>query len=248
MKVLIAIPVFNEERHVDSVLREVKRYAEHILVINDGSTDRTGELLAADPSLQIVTHDKNRGYGAALSSAFQFALKGDWDVLVSMDCDGKHEPARIPVLLEAIHDADIVSGSRYLRDFRQDTLPTPADRRYINQTITHELNEQFGFNLTDAFCGFKAYRVEALAKLRITETGWGMPLQVWAQAAQLGLRVKEVGVPRLYLDPNRTFGGMLNDAGERLAYYRRIIQEAIAEPVSAFDWQCECFPLSRSCH
>ena len=63
--------------------------------------------------------------------------------------------------------------------------------------------------LTDAFCGFKAYRVEALSSLRITETGWGMPLQLWVQAARLGLRVKEVAVPRIYLDPNRAFGGVL---------------------------------------
>lgn len=249
MKLLTAIPVYNEERHVEAVLREVKRYCERIVVINDGSTDRTGELLAKIPDLGVVTHEKNRGYGAALVSAFRFALASDCDVLVTMDCDGQHEPARIPVLLEAIHDADIVSGSRYLRDFRQDTLPTPEDRRFINQLITRELNERFGFQLTDAFCGFKAYRVEALAKLCITEAGWGMPLELWVQAAQLGLRVKEVGVPRLYLDPNRAFGGVLNDADERLAYYRRVIDAAASsEPATALGWQCEFFPLSRSCH
>src|ERR1700740_2856950 len=99
-----------------------------------------------------------------------------------MDCDGQPEPERIPVLLEAIHDADIVSGSRYLRDFRQQTLPTPADRREINQIITAELNEELGLNLTDAFCGFKAYRREALEQLHVSETGWGMPLQLWVQA------------------------------------------------------------------
>ena len=247
MKFLTAIPVYNEERHLDAVLTEVKRNSPNILIVNDGSTDRTPELLAGYPELHVVTHPMNRGYGSALVSAFDYALKSDWDVLVTMDCDGQHEPSRIPVLIEAIHDADIVSGSRYLRDFRQDTLPTPADRRYINETITRELNDLLGFNLTDAFCGFKAYRLEALAKLRITETGWGMPLQVWVQAARLGLRVKEVGVPRLYLDPNRAFGGVLNDAGERLAYYRRVIQDAIAEPVTAFDWQCECFPTLRAC-
>jgi dolichol-phosphate mannosyltransferase len=71
-----------------------------------------------------------------------------------------------------------------------------------------------------------------------------MPLQVWVQAAQLGLRVKEVGVPRLYLDPNRAFGGVLNDANERLAYYRRVIHDALAEPTPA-EWLCECFPVSR---
>ena len=146
-------------------------------------------------TLRLVTHPANRGYGAALISAFAYAQEHDFEVLVTMDCDGQHEPARIPVLLEAIHDVDIVSGSRYLRDFRQDT-PAPTDRRNINRTITAEINERFGLNLTDAFCGFKAYRRDALAKLHITETGWGMPLQLWVQAARIGLRIKEIGVPR----------------------------------------------------
>jgi dolichol-phosphate mannosyltransferase len=225
MNVLTAIPVYNEESHLDSVLAEVRRYSPRIVVIDDGSTDRTHELLTHHTDIEVVSHRHNRGYGAALISAFDHALKSDCDVLVTMDCDGQHEPARIPVLLEAIHDADIVSGSRYLRDFRQDNA-APRDRAQINRIITQELNECFGFDLTDAFCGFKAYRREALQQLRITETSWGMPLQLWVQAARLGLRVKEVGVPRLYLDPNRAFGGVLNDAEQRLAYYRRVIADA----------------------
>jgi dolichol-phosphate mannosyltransferase len=60
-----------------------------------------------------------------------------------------------------------------------------------------------------------------------------MPLQLWVQAARLGLRIKEVGVPRLYLDPNRAFGGVLNDAEERLAYYRRVINEALPPCLSS---------------
>jgi glycosyltransferase involved in cell wall biosynthesis len=248
MKLLTAIPVYNEERHLEAVLGEVKRYSPRILVVNDGSADRTAELLAQHPEIAVVTHEKNRGYGAALISAFQHALCSDCDVLVTMDCDGQHQPERIPVLLEAIHDADIVSGSRYLREFRQNTLPTPADRRYINETITRELNDALGLNLTDTFCGFKAYRRDALAKLRVTETGWGMPLQLWVQAARFGLRIKEVGVPRVYLDPNRAFGGVLNDANERLAYYRRIIADAMTEPMPApAPWCCDFLPASRSC-
>ncbi len=247
MKFLTAIPVYNEERHVEDVLREVRRYSPNIVVINDGSTDRTAELLARQAGIEVLTHPRNRGYGAALISAFEHALKQDADVLVTMDCDGQHEPARIPVLLEAIHDADIVSGSRYLRDFRQDTL-APQDRRRINEQITSELNERFGLNLTDTFCGFKAYRREALAKLRITETGWGMPLQLWVQAVRLGLCIKEVGVPRVYLDPNRAFGGVLDDPSERLAYYRSVIDAAAAAdypPAAATATPCslgQCFP------
>jgi glycosyltransferase involved in cell wall biosynthesis len=232
MRFLTAIPVFNEARHLPDVLREVRRYSPRILVVNDGSTDETGDLLARERDLEVVTHAQNRGYGAALMSAFDYAVaRDDLDVLVTMDCDGQHEPGRISVLLEAIHDADIVSGSRYLRDFRQTTLPTPEDRRYINRIITGELNQQFGLHLTDAFCGFKAYRRDALARLHITETGWGMPLQLWVQAARLGLRIKEIGVPRIYLDPTRAFGGVLNNAEERLAYYRRVIAAARSAPL-----------------
>jgi dolichol-phosphate mannosyltransferase len=243
MKLLTAIPVYNEERHLESVLHEVRRYSPHVLVVNDGSTDRTGELLARHPEVQVITHPQNRGYGAALTSAFAQAVAQHVEVLVTMDCDGQHEPARIPVLLEAIHDADIVSGSRYLRDFRQNSL-APQDRRYINAQITAELNAAFGLNLTDAFCGFKAYRAEILPCLHITETGWGMPLQLWVQAARLRLRIKEVAVPRLYLDPNRAFGGVLNDAEERLAYYRRIIASAQAEE---WTWSLEGCGIPFAC-
>jgi dolichol-phosphate mannosyltransferase len=225
VNVLTAIPVYNEERHVLRVLDEVRRYTPDILVVNDGSTDGTAELLAKESGIRVLTHACNRGYGAALISAFAWVLEHDFDVLVTMDCDGQHEPARIPVLLEAIHDADIVSGSRYLRDFRQDT-PAPADRRQINGIITAEINDTLGLSLTDAFCGFKAYRREALERLRLTETGWGMPLELWVQAARLGLRIKEVAVPRVYLDPNRAFGDVLNDPEERLAYYHQVLQQA----------------------
>src|SRR5438874_11893608 len=147
MTFLTAIPVYNEERHVAAVLAEVRRYSPDILVVNDGSTDRTAELLDRQCDIQVVTHPHNRGYGAALRSAFRHALEQGVEVLVTMDCDGQHEPSRVPVLLEAIHDADIVSASRYLRDFRQDST-APEDRRRINHIITGELNELLGLGLT----------------------------------------------------------------------------------------------------
>jgi dolichol-phosphate mannosyltransferase len=243
MRTLTAIPVYNEAKHVAAVLAAVRPYCHDILVVDDGSTDATPRLLDAEPGLRRIRHVKNLGYGAAVASAFRYAIAQDYDVLVTMDCDGQHEPARIPVLLEAIHDADIVSGSRYLRDFRQDT-PAPTDRRFINAVITREINARYGLTLTDTFCGFKAYRVSALTQLNITERGWGMPLQLWVQAARLGLRVKEIGVPRLYLDPNRAFGGMLNDPDRRLAYYRDVLRAAEADTLpglpaaSSPAWSC----------
>lgn len=239
MRVLTAIPVYNEAKHVHDVLAEVRRYCPDILVVNDGSSDGTADLLNSEPGLFRIDHPTNGGYGSALISAFAFARASHFDVLITMDCDGQHQPERIPVLLEAIHDADIVSGSRYLRDFRQDT-PAPTDRRFINATITREINARYGLNLTDAFCGFKAYRRPALEKLHITERGWGMPLQLWVQAARQELRMKEIAVPRLYLDPNRAFGGVMNDATERLAYYRGVLASAEQDTLPADRGCCAC--------
>ena len=89
--------------------------------------------------------------------------------------------------------------------------------------ITEEVNRRLGLNLTDAFCGFKAYRVPILAKFRLTETGYAMPLELWVQAARLGLKIVEVAVPLIYLDEQRSFGGALDHAETRLAVYRAVL-------------------------
>lgn len=232
LRVLTALPVYNEDRHLTEVLDEVRKHAREILVIDDGSTDGTQDLLARERGIYVLRHEQNQGYGAALSSAFQYALAGQYDVLVTIDCDGQHEPKLIPQLAAAVFDqadrpADIVSGSRYLQQFPGASVP-PVERRRINMQITEWLNERFQLGLTDSFCGFKAYRVDALPPLRITELGYAMPLQLWVQAAALKLKVIEFPVPLVYLDEDRSFGGSLDQAERRLAYYREVLDREIA--------------------
>jgi len=223
---LTALPVFNESRHVTSVLDEVVKYATDILVIDDGSTDGTRELLAQRDDINVVLHEQNRGYGAALQTAFEYAIVRRYDVIVTIDCDGQHEPQRISQLAYDCAEADILSGSRYL-DTDQSTDHVPTDRRQINQTITAELNERLGLEITDAFCGFKAYCTRALAQLDLTETGYAMPLELWVQAAKRNLRIREMSVPLIYLDEERSFGGVLDAADRRLEYYREVIDRAV---------------------
>jgi dolichol-phosphate mannosyltransferase len=217
-KFLTALPVYNEAKYVNGVLDEVLRYSSDVLVVDDGSTDGTSELLAARADVNRVTHERNQGYGAGLRSAFEVALAHDYEVLVTIDCDGQHQPRRIPDFVAGAASAQIVSGSRYLRQFPGESLP-PVDRRKINVEITAELNRRLGLNLTDAFCGFKAYRREALEILHITETGYAMPLEVWAQAAAARLTIVELPVELIYLDLARSFGGALDDSTTRLAHY-----------------------------
>ena len=224
---LTALTVYNEAAHVEAVLDEVLQVTPDVLVVDDGSTDGTGDLLARRDDIRLVRHDANRGYGAALATAYAATLAGPWDGLVTIDCDGQHQPRLIPEFIAAAGSADIVSGSRYLQQFPGDSAP-PAARRRINAKITAEINARLGLALTDAFCGFKAYSRRALRRLHIAETGYAMPLEVWVQAAAAGLRIVELPVPLVYLDLARSFGGALDDAATRLAYYRTVLDRAEA--------------------
>jgi dolichol-phosphate mannosyltransferase len=225
---LTALPVYNEALTVNPVLDEVLKYSPHVLVVDDGSNDGTSQLLDRRSDIRVVRHAANRGYGAALQSAFQYAISHEYDVLVTIDCDGQHEPQRIQRFVDrcVAGRLDIVSGSRYLESFAGET-EAPADRRQINRQITREINQMLGLNITDAFCGFKAYRVASLRKLRISEPGYAMPLELWVQAACHGLRIEELAVPLIYLDAKRSFGATLDDPNVRLQYYREVLERCV---------------------
>ncbi len=225
---LTALPVYNEVRYVDQVLDRVVPFSPEVLVVDDGSRDGTGELLSARHDIRLVTHPVNRGYGAALITAFEYARQAGYDYLVTLDCDGQHEPQRIPDFIRACREVDVVSGSRYLRPFPGDAAP-PDQRRRINRQITGALNRRLGLRLTDAFCGFKCYRVSALAQLQLTEHGYAMPLELWVQAVAAGLRIIEIAVPLIYLDETRSFGGALDDGGTRLQHYRDVLENALEQ-------------------
>lgn len=226
MKTLVVIPVFNEEKYLPIVLDRVLIHPVDVLVVDDGSNDRTPEVLARFPQVRVMRHPRNLGYGAALRDGFEHAIAHGYDVVLTMDSDGQHEPSLIPPFIEAAANADIVSGSRYLKAFDVDT-PAPVERRRINSLVTDELNACFQLDITDAFCGFKAYRTDALRRLTLTEDGYAMPLELWVEAACLGLVVREIPVPRVYLDPTRSFGEKLDDADARLAYYQEVIDRTV---------------------
>lgn len=247
MSNLIIIPVFNEERHIEGVIKKVRENSNsYILVINDGSTDKSleiinsttppspplnlrggwGELKEGRGGLKIISHSQNKGYGKSLIDGFNFAISNNYRLAVTIDCDEQHEPHLLSTFFEEVNNYDIVSGSRYLNEYSTNN-PPPLDRKQINDEITKIINQITGYNLTDSFCGFKAYKVDSLRKLKLTEWGYGMPLQLWIQAWNRGLTVKEYPIGRIYKNLGRSFGKELDNPEKRLAYYKRIIETEI---------------------
>lgn len=224
VRLLIAIPVFNEQKYLGRVLDEVRRFHPDVLVVDDGSTDDTPIILAARNDVAVIRHPSNLGYGQSLIDAFGYAHRLEYDWVITMDCDEQHEPEMIPEFVRRIESDqwDVVSGSRYLQPRAADDLP-PEDRRSINSLLTRLLNELLDLELTDAFCGYKAHRVSSMAQLTLTETGYAFPMQFWPQVALHRLRLVELPVRLIYNDPTRHFGGKLDDATERLRHYLEVL-------------------------
>jgi len=226
VRILIAMPVYNELKYVRDVIEKVRRFHSELLVVDDGSTDGTGELLRKTRGISVLQHVENRGYGQSLIDAFAWADARGYEWVITMYCDEQHEPEMIPEFIRYIQSDqwDLISGSRYLRPDESDDLP-PLDRRSINVEITSIVNDLFGLKLTDAFCGFKAHRVSANRRMQLDVPGYAFPMQLWPQAWAASLRITEIPVRLIYNDPTRHFGGMLDDASNRLQHYLKVLAE-----------------------
>ncbi len=228
MKLLIAIPSYNEASNLARVIDRVVEFADEILVVDDGSTDQTVELLSSKPQVRFIKHQTNKGYGQSLIDAFDYAHAKNFDWVITMDADGQHEASDIPDFIELIRadQHDLISGSRYIAHHASNDLP-PPERRDINLRITRIINRELGSELktplTDAFCGFKAHRTSSMMKLAMSETGYAFPLQFWPRVAEQGLRMTELPVRRIYNDLNRTFGNGLDVAKKRLEHYLEVL-------------------------
>lgn len=226
---LVFIPVYNEENSIRGVVNEIWHTTNNvdILIIDDGSTDNTPHIVQQTEDIYTIRHPQNEGYGKTLIDGFNYADEKGYQYVITIDSDKQHQPGEINKFIRAVdqYGSDIITGSRYLNISHEEIKKAPEDRIRINRKITEMINQMTGFQLTDSFCGFKLYRVETLRKLRLTETGYGLPLQLWIQAWKKGLSVTEIPVQLIYFDHTPEQTSSWSNMFRRYKYYLQIIQK-----------------------
>ena len=194
-KIVVAIPCLNEERCIGSIVVKAKKFANSVVVIDDGSTDATAEI-AAGAGAMVHQHGQNRGYGAAIRSALEKGRQLGADVLVILDGDWQHDPRDIPKLVKPLLDgeADVVIGSRFLGAAKK----PPFYRRLGQRTLTAITNVGSGQKISDSQSGFRAYSAKALKELDLTEDGMAVSSEIQFAIGKSGLKVAEVPIDVSY--------------------------------------------------
>ncbi len=189
--VMVGIPAFNEEKTIGRVVLKAQRFADAVVVCDDGSTDLTGKI-AEGLGAHVVRHERNLGYGAAVKSLFVTAIDLGADVLVTIDADGQHDAGEIPTVIEpAVQgEADVVIGSRFVD--ANGTAEMPFHRRIGAKIITKLVNGSSKNNISDAQSGFRAYSRRALESVTISESGMGASIEILLKASKHCLNICEV--------------------------------------------------------
>jgi glycosyltransferase involved in cell wall biosynthesis len=195
---MVGIPCYNEEVAIGSLVLRASQYADEVVVIDDGSTDKTMEV-ARLAGAHVLVHDANLGKGAALRDLFQYAMHSDVDFVVLIDGDGQHNPDDIPKLIKPLllDEADVVNGSRYLTGAAGET---PRYRRFgqvVLDRVTHwGLSEDL--DVTDTQSGFRAFSMKSVPFFKFSSDELAIDSEMLMDAAKARLRIKEVGIDVRY--------------------------------------------------
>ena len=189
------IPAYNEENTISDLVKSAKKFVDKVVVCDDGSTDDTlnnAKLAGAE----IISHKKNQGYGAAITSLFDYCRMQNADVMITLDGDGQHDPNQIPILLDTIsqHSVDVVLGSRFL----DNNTDTPGYRKRGIKIITSAANFGADFKVSDAQSGFRAYSKSAINAIHPTEQGMAVSTEILLKISNKGLSLAEVPITTSY--------------------------------------------------
>ena len=200
MKALVIIPALDAERTIGAVVRDCKAINGDVLVIDDGSSDRTADV-AREAGAEVISHPVNRGKGAALKTAFAYALEHGFDAVVTLDADGQHLPREIPKFFAAREEtgADLIIGGR-AHLFGQ-MLPR---RRFANRFSARCIAFASKTNVTDSQSGFRLYSTQLLRAIRLRTDGFEMESEVIVHAGRRGFKILLIPIDLGFVDGQST--------------------------------------------
>jgi glycosyltransferase involved in cell wall biosynthesis len=210
-KIIVAIPCLNEETFIADIVTRAKKYADKLIVVDDGSTDATSEVAKA-AGAEVIRHKTNQGAGAATKTAFEAAKRSHADILVTLDGDGQHNPDEIPQLLAPIlkGEADLVIGSRFLHP---NLHQMRKYRKFGIDVITFLYNFGSKVRVSDSQCCFRAQNRKLIEAVNITEAGFSFSVQVLIQARGKGFTIKEVPVSCIYHSQGSSLNPVIHGLG-----------------------------------
>jgi glycosyltransferase involved in cell wall biosynthesis len=224
--VVAAIPAYDEEKTIARVVLQAQRFVDRVIVCDDGSKDLTAEI-AERLGAEVIRHERNLGYGAAIQSLFRRARELGADVMVTLDADGQHDPGEIPALLRPVlkDDMDVAVGSRFLdKESRLEDMP--LYRRLGVKAITRLTGVAVNHEMSDAQHGFRAYGRKALEGLSLSEDGMGVSVEILLKAREQGLRVVEVPVRCSYRGlETSTRGPLRHGVSVVMSIMRLVVEE-----------------------
>jgi glycosyltransferase involved in cell wall biosynthesis len=191
----VVIPSYNNDRYIEKVLLDVYEYCNDVIVVNDGCTDRTPEILAKYKTLHVITLPENKGKGEALRSGFKYALNKDFNYALTLDSDGQHFAKDIPAmlsLLETEPDA-LVIGSR-----QSGTENVPRKNSFANRISNFWFKIETGVKLSDTQSGFRLYPITALEGIRTFSGRYEFELEIIVKASWKGIKIKNVQIDVYY--------------------------------------------------
>lgn len=188
------IPAFNSEKTIGGIVKECLIQVDKVLVCDDGSMDKTAKI-AEENGADVLKHQKNYGYGAALITLFEKARDLGADYVITLDADGQHIPELIPRLLAPLSydNNDVVIGSRFLKKSK-----SPRYGKTGMRVITSMTNMGHGLNLTDAKSGFRAYSKKAIQEIHPTEYGMQASTEILTKAINKGFTIVEIPIVITY--------------------------------------------------
>jgi len=189
----VIIPAHNEEKEIKEVIKKTKKYVDNIVVVDDGSTDKTYEA-AKNANVVVLRHVVNLGKGAALKTGCEYAIKKGADNLILIDADSQHDPKEIPNFITNLNKVDIVFG------YRKKSKNMPFILRFGNLFIRETINLLFNIKLNDPLCGYRAFKSRIYKKIRWNASDYSIESEMVTKVGKRNLNYKEIPIQTIYSD------------------------------------------------